>query len=140
MIQPLEQRICVVFSDTPEGATALTFAADLNKMPNAGKLMVYVRVKAQCSRMAQGVSDINADSEQKQRVLAHVQALTGLKENNIEFVEFDSTDTIEFPTASIVVDHGLVARRSDFNVLIPFDEPRLDERGNGPFLFPFGDS
>lgn len=140
MHQPLEQRFCVVFSDTPEGATALTFAADLNKMTGSGKLLVHVRVKAQCSRMAQGASDQNADIEQRQRVLTHVQALTGLSENEIELVEFDSTGSVEFPAGSIVVDHGLVGRRSDFNVLIPFDEPRLDERGNGPFLIPFGDS
>jgi cation diffusion facilitator family transporter len=140
MHQLLEQRICVVFSDTPEGAISLTFAADLNKMAGAGKLLVYVRVKAQCSLMAQGTSDRNADAEQRQRILAHVQALTRLDENQIEFVEFDSTGSIDFPAGSIVVDHGLVAKRSDFNVLIPFDEPRLDERGNGPFLIPFGDS
>ena len=140
MQQLLEQRICVVFSDTPEGATALTFAADLNKMTGASKLLVYVRVKAQCSRMAQGASDQNADDEQRHRVIAHVQALTGLSEKEIAFVDFDSTASIDFPANSIVVDHGLVARRSDFNVLIPFDERRLDERGDGPFLIPFGDS
>ena len=136
----LEQRICVVFSDTPEGAKALTFAADLIKMTGAGKLLLRVRVKAQCSRIAQGGSDRHADDEQRQRVFAHVHALTGLTENEVEYSEFDSTASIAFPAHSIIVDHGLVARRSDFNVLIPFDEPRLDERGSGPFLIPFGDS
>lgn len=140
MHQPLDQRICVVFSDTPEGATALTFAADLIKMTGAGKLLLYVRVKAQCSAMAQGASERNADNEQRQRILAHVEGLTGLTENEIDFVEFDSTLSITFPANTIVVDHGLVGRRSDFNVLIPFDEHTLDARGKGPFLLPFGDS
>ncbi|MCC7531470.1 MAG: hypothetical protein IT342_23405, partial [Candidatus Melainabacteria bacterium] len=97
MHQLPNQRICVVFSDTPEGATALTFAADLNKMTGAGKLVVYVRVKAQCSRIAQGASTGNANVEQRQRVLLHVVALTGLTEYEIEFVEFDSTASIDFP-------------------------------------------
>ncbi len=140
MHQPLAQRFCVVFSDTPEGATALTFAANLNKLTGSGKLLVHVRVKAQCSQMAQGACGKNADLEQRQRVFAHVQTLTGLSENDIELVEFDSTGSVAFPAGSIVVDHGLVSRRSDFNVLIPFDEPTLDERGSGPFLIPFGDS
>lgn len=137
--QSQARRFGVVFSDTPEGATALTFAANLNRSAGSGKLAVYVGVDAACRQIAQAQSEKNADLEQHLRVLTHVQTLTDLSGAEVEVVDYDPAVKIVFPTHMVIVSHDLVADLCDRNVLTPYDEASLDARGEGPFIIPFGD-
>lgn len=137
---PMNQRVCVVFSDTPEGATALTFAADLVKNAVLGKLAVFIGVDAQCRQIAQSrAGDIDADAEQRLRVAAKIVQTTGLEQQDFEIFEFDSTRSIEFPHNALIVDHGLVGKLRNRHVLTPYDETSLRAKGDGPIVIPFGD-
>lgn len=132
--------ICVVFSDTPEGRTALTFAADLKRRLGDERLNVYLGRDEACSLISGDGNANAADTTQKARVAELVAAMTQLTASEIEVIEFNAQpETIEFPEGAIVVDHTLSFERADINVLTPFDESTLDERGEGPLVIPFGD-
>jgi cation diffusion facilitator family transporter len=131
MNQPLVQRVCVVFSDTPEGAIALTFASDLVKNAGLGKLAVFLGINAAAS--------VDANTEQRSRVAAHVAHTTSLAKDEFEIFEFDAAQGIAFPQHSLIVDHALVSRIRDRHVLTPYDETTLNARADGPIVIPFGD-
>lgn len=140
MNQQLRQRTCVVFSNTPEGATALTFAANLNKRLEGEKLSVYVAIDANARRLAardNDVDDVNA--LQRERVLTHIKSLVGLDGGDVDLIEYQTLAKIDFPVGAIVVDHDFPRGRADIHAFSPYDESTLAERGQGPLFVPFGD-
>ncbi|MBC7998378.1 MAG: cation diffusion facilitator family transporter [Leptolyngbya sp.] len=140
MNQQMRQRTCVVFSDTPEGATALTFAANLNKRLEGEKLSVYIAIDAKARQLAIATDYLDdVDALQRERVLSHIKALVGLSADEVDLVEYQSLAKIDFPAGAIVVDHELPRGRTDIHALSPYDEETLAARGQGPLLIPFGD-
>src|SRR5271170_86926 len=103
--------VCAVYRNTPDGRTALRFAADLHKHLGGKKLSVYVtggsaqETALLAEKMATGSSGSAADVDllQERNVLADVCSQTGLPETLIELAPAGKIGEVQ--ADAILVDH-----------------------------------
>jgi len=137
MLNPI---ICCLYSHTPEGDNALAFAADLKRRLPGSKLQVFLCLDAKSQELVTGRLGSAGWQGQLARVKEAVENKTGLPAGEVEVKQIlGSAEQAQFPRDAIVVDRNFTrSRRHDVAVLAPFDETRLDCRGEGVFLLPFG--
>jgi hypothetical protein len=130
-----EYTVCAVYRHTPDGHTALKYAADLFRRLGSGKLLVCMYAGEERQRAL--IADLlNGEPEARHRacIMDAVVKATGLSLEQVEVAEVN--ELAGLPARTILVDHDGVA--ADVSTLVPFDESAFDARGTGSIMIPFG--
>lgn len=134
--------VCAVFGERRRQLSALRYASDLARVLGAEQLHVYLPGAAMADKWP-AVADRPAPTErvkiQSERVVRFVAEVTG----GVPVVVHDGIDLAtcapdQLPPNPIIVSSELAMRRSDVNILQPFEEVSV-RRTQGGVLVPFGD-
>jgi len=129
--------VCVVFGERRRQKSALRYAGDLARVLGADALHVYLPGGASTAAVP-SLAGNTARSVQNERVARFVTELVAMPVVVHDDVDVATCNADQLPLNSIVVSADLAMRRTDINVLQPFEEVMVD-RTQGGVLVPFGD-